>query len=45
MNRARVAFQAAGIGRGDKVAVISANRIEWAVCAYATFSLGGSVDW
>lgn len=23
-----------------QVAAISANRIEWAVCAYATFSLG-----
>jgi len=29
-----------GVGRGDKVAVISNNRPEWAVGAYATYSLG-----
>ena len=40
VNRTRVALIEAGIGKGDKVAAISANRIEWAVCAYATFSLG-----
>ena len=29
-----------GVGHGDKVAVISDNRPEWAVGAYATYSLG-----
>lgn len=31
-----------GIGAGDKVAVISNNRYEWAVGAYATYSLGAA---
>ncbi len=29
-----------GIGPGDTVAMISANRLEWAVAAYATYGLG-----
>lgn len=29
-----------GIGRGDTVAVVSANRVEWAIAAYATYGLG-----
>ena len=29
-----------GVGKGDKVAVISNNRVEWAVAAYATYGLG-----
>jgi long-chain acyl-CoA synthetase len=29
-----------GIGRGDAVAIISGNRVEWAVAAYATYGLG-----
>src|SRR5205823_12383675 len=31
-----------GIGRGDKVGIISNNRIEWAVAAYATYGLGAA---
>lgn len=31
-----------GIGRGDRVAVISNNRLEWAVGAHATFGLAAS---
>mmetsp|Transcript_5576 Transcript_5576/g.7861 ORF Transcript_5576/g.7861 Transcript_5576/m.7861 type:complete len:574 (+) Transcript_5576:455-2176(+) len=31
-----------GIVRGDTVACISSNRVEWAVCAYATYSLGAA---
>jgi long-subunit acyl-CoA synthetase (AMP-forming) len=29
-----------GIGKNDKVGIISNNRVEWAVAAYATASLG-----
>ncbi len=32
-----------GVTRGDKVAVISDNRVEWAVCAYACFGLGAAL--
>src|SRR5437868_289797 len=31
-----------GIGPGDRVAVISNNRLEWAVGAHAVYSLGAS---
>lgn len=31
-----------GIGRGDRVAIISDNRLEWAVGAYATYTLGAA---
>jgi len=31
-----------GIGRGDKVAMIADNRVEWAVACYATYGLGAS---
>ncbi len=29
-----------GISRGDTVAIISANRVEWAIAAYAAYGLG-----
>ncbi len=29
-----------GVGKGDAVAIISSNRVEWAVAAYATYGLG-----
>ncbi len=29
-----------GIGQGDTVAIISANRVEWAIAAYAAYGLG-----
>lgn len=29
-----------GVAKGDRVAIISNNRVEWAVAAYATYSLG-----
>lgn len=29
-----------GIGRGDTVAIISGNRLEWAIAAYAAYGLG-----
>lgn len=31
-----------GVGRGDKVAIVSNNRVEWAIAAYATYGLGAS---
>jgi long-chain acyl-CoA synthetase len=34
----RAGLAALGIERGDRVAVISNNRLEWAVCAYATYT-------
>lgn len=40
VDRCRAALAAKGLARGDAVAIISNNREEWAVCAYATYSLG-----
>ena len=37
------ALQAWGIGKGDRVAILSENRAEWAVADFATLSLGGVV--
>ncbi len=34
------AFASLGIQKGDKVAIVSANRIEWAMCDYASMALG-----
>src|SRR5580704_14640819 len=31
-----------GVGRGDAVAIVANNRVEWAVAAYACFGLGAS---
>eukprot|EP01137_Pigoraptor_chileana_P023273 Opistho-2@89278 len=36
----RGALSGLGVKPGDKVAVISNNRLEWAIGAYATYSLG-----
>ncbi len=40
IDRARGGLAALGIGRGDRVAIISDNRLEWAVLAFATYGLG-----
>lgn len=40
VDRFRAALAGLGVQRGDKVAVISDNRVEWAVGAYATYGLG-----
>ena len=37
---ARNLFVARGVTRGDRVACISSNRLEWAIGAYAAYSLG-----
>lgn len=36
----RAALSARGIGKGDRVAVIADNRVEWAVACYASMGLG-----
>ena len=41
VDQCRAALAGLGISRGDTVGIISNNREEWAVCAYATYSLGG----
>ncbi len=40
VDRFRAALAGLGVTRGDRVAVISNNRVEWAVGAYATYGLG-----
>ncbi|MBT3221996.1 MAG: long-chain fatty acid--CoA ligase [Proteobacteria bacterium] len=40
VNGFRGGLASLGIGKGDRVAVISDNRVEWAVGAYATYGLG-----
>lgn len=40
VDQCRAALARLGIARGDTVGIISNNREEWAVCAYATYSLG-----
>jgi long-chain acyl-CoA synthetase len=38
VSQARAGLVALGIGPGDRVAVISNNRLEWVVCAFGTFT-------
>ena len=38
----RAGLAAVGIGKGDRVALIAGNRVEWAAAAYATFGLGAT---
>ncbi len=38
----RAGLAALGIGRGDRVALIAGNRVEWAAAAYATFGMGAT---
>ncbi len=40
VDRLRGGLASLGLGRGDKMAVIANNRVEWAVAAYACFGLG-----
>ncbi|MCS6899217.1 MAG: long-chain fatty acid--CoA ligase [Myxococcales bacterium] len=42
VDAARGGLAALGVGKGDKVCIISNNRVEWAVLAYATYSLGAA---
>src|SRR5665811_166041 len=43
IDRMRGGLASLGVGRGDRVAIISNNRVEWAVIAGATYMLGGTV--
>ena len=38
----RAGLAALGVRAGDRVAIVAANRIEWAVAAYATYGLGAA---
>ncbi|MFV1971067.1 MAG: long-chain fatty acid--CoA ligase [Acidimicrobiia bacterium] len=42
VGKARGGLASLGVGHGDRVAAISDNRAEWAVGAYATYSLGAA---
>ena len=39
----RAGLHALGVGEGDRVAIVSGNRVEWAVVAFAAFGLGASL--
>src|SRR5438270_5613221 len=43
VHKARGGLASLGLQRGDKVAVIADNRVEWAVIAYACFGLGAAI--
>jgi long-chain acyl-CoA synthetase len=42
VTKARGGLAHLGVARGDRVAIISDNRVEWAVGAYATYTLGAA---
>ena len=42
VEKARGGLASLGVGHGDRVAAISDNRVEWAVGAYASYSLGAA---
>jgi long-chain acyl-CoA synthetase len=42
VDQARGGLASLGVGAGDRVAIISDNRVEWAVGAYATYTLGAA---
>ncbi len=43
VHKFRAGLASLGVKRGDNVAVIADNRVEWAVCAYACFGLGAAM--
>jgi long-chain acyl-CoA synthetase len=42
VDQCRAGLASLGVGRGDRVAAISNNRVEWAAAAYATYGLGAA---
>ncbi len=42
VDKVRAGLSQLGVGRGDRVAIISNNRPEWAIAAYATYGLGAA---
>ncbi len=42
VNDLRAGLAALGVGPGQRIAIISDNRVEWPVVAYATYGLGGT---
>jgi long-chain acyl-CoA synthetase len=42
VDRLRGGLASLGVGRGDKVAIIANNRLEWAAASYATSGLGAA---
>lgn len=42
VDRCRGGLSRLGVGRGDRVAIISNNRVEWAAGAYAAYGLGAA---
>ncbi len=43
MDALRGGLHALGVGEGDRVAIVSGNRVEWAVVAFAAFGLGANL--
>src|SRR5688572_67278 len=42
VDKCRAGLALLGVKKGDRVAVISNNRVEWAAAAYATYGLGAA---
>src|SRR5258706_8774860 len=42
VDKIRGGLSSLGVSKGDHVAVIANNRVEWAVCAYATYGLSAA---
>jgi long-chain acyl-CoA synthetase len=43
VNRCRGGLSSLGIGAGDRIAIVSNNRVEWAVAAFGAYGLGAAV--
>lgn len=43
VGKCRIALNEMSVGKNDKVALISNNRVEWATVMYATFGVGAQI--